>query len=42
MNTNFNLTAICIIFSINLVSGSTLAFSATNEGASSNGGSGGG
>ena len=42
MNTNFNLTAICIIFSINLVSGSTLAFSATNEGASSNGGGGGG
>lgn len=38
MNTNFNLTAICIIFSINLVSGSTLAFSATNEGASSNSG----
>src|ERR1044072_1262361 len=41
MNTNFNLTAICIIFSINLVSGSTLAFSATNEGVSSNGGGGG-
>ena len=40
MNTNFNLTAICIIFSINLVSGSTLAFSATDEGASSNGGGG--
>jgi len=37
MNTNFNLTAICIIFSINLVSGSTLAFSATDEGAGSNG-----
>jgi len=41
MNTNFNLTAICIIFSINLVSGSTLAFSATNQGVSSNGGGGG-
>lgn len=40
MNTNFNLTAICIIFSMNLVSGSTLAFSATNEGASSKGGGG--
>ena len=37
MNTNFNLTAICIIFSINLVSGSTLAFSATDEGAGNNG-----
>jgi hypothetical protein len=38
MNTNLNLTAICLIFSINLVSSSTLAFSATNEGASSDGG----
>ena len=37
MNTNLNLTAICIIFSINLVSGSTLAFSATDEGAGNNG-----
>lgn len=37
MNTNLNLTAICIIFSINLVSGSTLAFSATNASASSGG-----
>ena len=35
MNTNLNLTAICIIFSINLVSGSPSAFSATNESASS-------
>ena len=38
MNTNLNLTAICLIFSINLVSSSTLSFSATNEGASSDGG----